>query len=74
MDLLTALTPLLAKARPTIILTFGSVDAALTDDALTMLADTLHGQLPFAVRMAVKKDALATFLIDNRAKIRTALG
>lgn len=73
MDLMTALTPLLAKARPTIVSTFGSVDNALTDAALAKLADALHGQLPFAVRMAIKRDALATFLVDNRARIRTAL-
>ena len=44
-----------------------------TDQAMQNLAELIHPTLPFPIRMALKPDALARFLIKNRDRVQRIL-
>lgn len=73
MDIFEQLSPIITKNRATFMAKAASVDDAVSDDNLASVAAELHASLPFALRMAVKKDMLETLLVNNREKLRTLL-
>lgn len=73
MDIFAQLSPIITKNRATFMAKAGSVDDAVSDENLARVAMELHATLPYALRMAVKKETLASLLIQNRERLRTLL-
>ena len=73
MDIFAQLSPIIAKNRATFMAKAVNVDDAVSDENLASVAAEFHATLPFALRMALKKDMLASLLINNRDKLRALL-
>ena len=73
MDIFAQLAPIITKHRATFMAKAGNIDDAVSDENLVRVEVELHALLPFALRMAVKKEMLASLLIQNRERLQTLL-
>ena len=64
-----ALQSVIEKNKGKIKASIGEAEVFATDENMEKLADLIHPALPFAVRMVIKRPALASLLISQRDNI-----